>query len=169
VTIVNGDIEDTAAVRAAVVREHVIVSALGGGSLAAPGTALSVGTANLVAAARAHGVQRILAVVGAGVLQADETRLRNELPGYPPQLVAISREHLAVYRALRDSALDWTLVCAPNIVDGPATGQCTATADYLPSGAGRVTTGDIAALWLRAAEMPSFSRTRVGVNTSYTT
>src|SRR4051812_15426379 len=71
-TIIEGDVLDAAAVTAAVSREHVIVSTLGG-------AALAEGTANLVAAARARGVARILALVGAGVLQADATRLRNQL------------------------------------------------------------------------------------------
>jgi putative NADH-flavin reductase len=97
VAVIEGDVIDAAAVRAAVVGD-AIVSTLGGGSPKAPGTALSAGTGNLVAAAQARGLRRMLAVVGAGVLQADETRLRNELPGYPPFLAAISREHTAAYR-----------------------------------------------------------------------
>src|SRR5439155_14400339 len=107
-TIVEGDVLDAAAVTAAVTPEHVITSTLGG-------SALGAGTANLVAAARACGVTRILALVGAGVLQADATRLRNELPGYPAFLAAISEEHTAVFHALRDSGCNWTLVCSPDI------------------------------------------------------
>lgn len=165
VTLVEGDVLDAAGVLASIAPEHVIVSALGGGAPAAPGTALSAGTANLVAAAAARGARRILAVVGAGVLQADERRLRSELAGYPAFLAAVSKEHAAAYRALRESSLDWTLACAPDIVDGPATGLCEATADYLPRGAGRVTTGDLAAFLLEEATAPRFVRTRVGINT----
>jgi putative NADH-flavin reductase len=165
VAIVEGDILDAAAVAAAVRPEHVIVSTLGGAGPAGPGTALSAGTANLVAAARASGVTRIVALVGAGVLQADATRLRNELPGYPPFLAAIGKEHTAVFHALRDSGLDWTLVCAPDIADADATNTSVVKADYLPDGTGKITTGELAAVILRELEAPAFVRSRVGVNT----
>jgi putative NADH-flavin reductase len=164
-TAIVGDVLDASALATALTSEHVIVSALGGGGPRSPGKALSEGTANLVAAARACGGRRILAVVGAGVLQADAHRLRNELPSYPAFLAGISAEHAGVYRALRESTLDWTLACAPDIADGAASGRCTATADYLPDGLGRVTTGDIAAFLLGEAERPAFVRTRVGLNT----
>jgi len=157
VALAAGDVLDAAAVTAAVTRDHVIVSALGGGGLA--------GTTNLVAAAITHGAQRFLGVVGGGVLQADEHRLRSELPDYPPRFAAISKQHVAVFHALRDSPLDWTLACAPDIVEGAATGRCVELADYMPPGTRRVTTGDIAAFWLREATTPTFSRRRVGLNT----
>jgi uncharacterized protein len=166
VAIVEGDILDPAAVAAAVTRDHdVVVSTLGGGGPAAPGSALGTGTANLVAAAKACGVKRILALVGAGVLQADPERRRNELPGYPAFLAGLSKEHTAVFFALRDSGLDWVLVGAPDIADADASGTLVTKADYMPDGAGRVTTGDIAAFLVREIETPSFARTRVGINT----
>jgi putative NADH-flavin reductase len=164
-TIVQGDVLDADAVARSVAGEHIIVSTLGGGAPNAPGSALSAGTANLVAAATARGARRMMAVVGAGVLQADEHHLRNEMPGYPPFLVEITKEHTAVWHALRASTLDWILACAPDIADGPASGKCAVAANVLPDGTRRVTTGDIAAFLVREAEAPRFSRTRVGLNT----
>src|ERR1041385_4943303 len=70
-TLVEGDVLDRASIERALTSEHVIVSTLGGGSPMAPGTSVGIGTANLVAAATERGAKRILAVVGAGVLQAD--------------------------------------------------------------------------------------------------
>jgi uncharacterized protein len=137
--------------------DQIVVSTLGG--------AVGAGTANLVAAATAAGARRMLALVGAGVLQLDDTRLRNEAPDYPPFLREIGKQHMAAYHALRDSTLDWTLVCVPNIVDGPATGSFKSAANVLPAGSGRITTGDIAAFLLREVEAPSFVRSRVGLNT----
>ena len=162
VTIIEGDVTDAAAVRAAMTGD-AIVSTLGGGSPKSPGSAQSTGTANLVEAARTAGIRRILAVAGAGVLQADATRLRNEAPGYPPFLAAVSREHTAAYHSLRDSGLDWTLVCCPDIPEGPP-GLVVARADYLPEGSGRVTTGAVAAFLLSELEAARFLRTRVGIN-----
>jgi len=159
------DLLDAAAVARALAAEHVIVSTLGGGGPQSPGHAISAGTANLVAAARACGASRMLAVVGAGVLQADASTLRSELPQYPPFLRGITAEHHAAYRALADSALDWTLVCVPDLRDGPASGSTIAQVDYMPAGRGAITTGDVAAFLVREAEAPQFHRTRVGLDT----
>src|SRR5262245_8578812 len=142
----------------ALTAQQVVVSALGGGELGEV-------TASLIDAARERGVARMLAVVGAGVLQADAQRLRNEVPGYPPFLKNITVEHAAVYRALREAPLEWTLVCVPNIIDGAATGAIAAKADYLPDGRGQITTGDIAAFLVCEASARSYVRSHVGLNT----
>jgi putative NADH-flavin reductase len=158
VKLTVGDVLDPS-IATAVKREHVIVGTLGGQD------ALMKGYANVVRAAQAAGAKRIVALVGAGVLQADEKTLRNELPNYPERLRAIGQSHAAVYEALRSSSLDWTLVCVPNIVEGPATGTAKSKASYLPDGKGAITTGDIAAFMLEEITTPRFVRERVGLNT----
>ena len=158
VKVITGDVLDPS-IAPLVKREHVIVGTLGGAE------ALTKGYANIVRAATEAGARRIIALVGAGVLQADEKTLRNELPNYPERLRAIGASHAAVYEALRTSSLDWTLVCVPNIVDGPATGAAKSKASYLPDGKGAITTGDIAAFILEELRSPRFVRERVGLNT----
>jgi len=153
-----GDVLDPS-IASSVKREHVIVGTLGGAD------ALTKGYANVVRAATQAGAKRMIALVGAGVLQADEKTRRNELPNYPERLRAIGASHAAVYEALRSSDLDWTLVCVPNIVDGPATGAAKSKASYLPDGKGSITTGDIAAFMLEEITTPRFVRERVGLNT----
>jgi putative NADH-flavin reductase len=140
-------------------RDHVIVGTLGGAD------ALTKGYANVVLGATKAGATRMIALVGAGVLQADETTLRNQLPSYPERLRAIGATHAAAYETLRtSSALEWTLVCVPNIVDGPVTGTAKSKASYLPDGKGAITTGDIAAFMLEEITTPRFVRQRVGLN-----
>jgi putative NADH-flavin reductase len=162
--LVQGDALDLASLERLIEPGHTLISTLGGGAPTGPSQVVSTGTANLIAAATARGARRILAVVGAGVLQADAHRLRNELPDYPPFLRPIGAEHMAAYVALRASSLDWTLVAVPNIVDGPATGQFEQQRDYLPAGAGRITTGDIASFLLAEALGAQYARSRVGLN-----
>jgi putative NADH-flavin reductase len=137
---------------------HVIVGTLGGED------ALTKGYANVVRAATEAGAKRIVALVGAGVLQADETMLRNQLPNYPERLRAIGAAHAAAHAALAGSTLEWTLVCVPNIVDGPATGTARSKESYLPEGKGAITTGDIAAFMLEEITTPRFVGRRVGLN-----
>jgi len=160
VDVKAGDVVDAAAVRSAMGPDHAIVVTLGGGA------ALSVGCANVIGAAVAAGARRLLGVVGAGVLQADPSRLRHELPDYPPQFREIGAAHRAFWDALKTSPLDWTLACTPRLLDGPRTHTLRTRADYLPEGTGSVTTEEVAAFLLGEAVRPSFLRSRVGLNGS---
>jgi putative NADH-flavin reductase len=155
-----GDVTDEAAVRSAVGPAHTIVVTLGGTA------ALTVGCANVIEAAVAAGARRLLAVVGAGVLQVDPSHLRHEMPDYPPRFREIGAAHRALFDALSASPLDWTLACTPRLVDGPRTNGLRTKADYLPDGTGSVTTEDVAAFLLGEALDPSFVRSRVGLNGS---
>jgi putative NADH-flavin reductase len=156
--VVQGDVLDANAVNGAMRDGAVIVSVLGGQD------ALVRGNQNVVAAASARGLKRMLAVSGAGVLQADATHLRSEMPDYPARFKAIGAAHHGMWKALEASALDWTLVCTPNIADGDASAPVTAAANVLPPGSFRVTTGAVAAFLLREATEGRFSKSRVGIN-----
>jgi putative NADH-flavin reductase len=158
VGVTEGDVLDGRTVASVIRAEHTIVVTLGGVE------ALTKGGANVVAAAVAAGAKRVLGVVGAGVLQADATRLRSELPDYPPQFHGIGAAHRAFYDALRSTPLDWTLACTPRLVDGPRTDSFRAIADFLPDGTGSISTEDVAAFLLAESTAPRFVRSRVGLN-----
>ncbi len=158
VAVATGDVLDAAAVASFVRGDHVIVVTLGRVD------ALTTGCANIVRAATDAGARRLLGVVGAGVLQADDTRLENQLPDYPPPLRAIGAAHQAFYDALRASPLEWTLACTPRLVDGPRTGAFRATPSWLPEGTGSITTEDVASFLLAAASDGGHVRERVGLN-----
>jgi putative NADH-flavin reductase len=158
VAVTTGDVLDAGAVASVVRPDHVIVVTLGHVE------ALTSGCANIVRAAVSAGVRRLLGVVGAGVLQADANRLRNEVPDYPPQFRVIGAAHKAFYDALNSSTLDWTLACTPRLLDGPRTDAFRATASYLPEGTGSITTHDVAAFLLGEATEPRYVRQRVGLN-----
>jgi len=157
--LTTGDVLDEAAVRSVVREHHVIVIALSG-------AAIVNGSANVIRAAELARARRLVGVVGAGVLQADATRLRNQLPDYPPPLRQIGAGHLAFYEALKSSSLDWTLACTPRLVEGPKTDALRMTADYLPGGTGLVTTEDVAAFLLEETLAPRFIGSRVGLNSA---
>jgi putative NADH-flavin reductase len=121
----------------------------------------------IVEAMKAVGSTRIIAASGAGVLQADATRQRHQLPDYPAPFRAVGAEHQAMHEALASSSLDWLLVCCPRLVDAEPAGPLLELRDLLPVGTGQVTTGDIASLMLREVRTPMLSRTRLGVNTAH--
>ena len=159
-----GDVTRPDDVRAALRAGDVVASCLGGGRGAS--TAMSVGTRAIIEAMKAVGATRLVAVSGAGVLQADATRQRHQMPDYPAQFREVGAEHQAMHEALASSSLDWVLVCCPRLVDADPVGPVLELRDFLPAGRGRVSTGDIASLLLRDVRTPPLSRTRLGVYTA---
>lgn len=159
----RGDVTDAAAVADAMAGCDAVISALGAGGRDRPGTALSEGTGHVVSAMRAGGVRRIVALVGAGVLQLDETQLRSDAPDYPERFRAIAREHRAVYDHLRTSGLDWTLVCTPNLVERPKTGRVRVADATLPEGGRTISCADVAAFLCEQLQDPTWIGKRVGL------
>jgi putative NADH-flavin reductase len=162
VSVVEGDVTDAGAVAAAVTGQDAVCSAFSpseGDDLAV----LDTGMANLVAAMEAGGVERLVAVAAAGILQATPGRLRLELDDFPAGLRPVAAAHRAVYDRLRPSELDWTLVCPPRMPEGPPTNHYRTAVDYLPDGGQSVSTGDVATLVYEAAVDGRHSRERVGI------
>lgn len=147
---VAGDVRDPGAIREGLDGQDAVVSALG--TLPGEGVddTLSAGTEALVAAMRDAGVERLVAVAAAGVLDAPDGGLRLESPDFPPFLREVAAEHRRAYETLAGSDLTWALVCPPNMPDGEATGTARVERDRLPGGGERVTTGDVAAFVVRA-------------------
>lgn len=112
-------------------------------------------------------VKRILAVGGMGTLDADEEGddLLMSRPGYPSQFLAVGKEHYKAYEFLKTSLLQWTLVCAPDIVDADATGIYYTAKDHLPVPNNfKINSGDLAMFMLNELEKNNFLMTRVGIS-----
>ena len=160
---VPGDVTDPAAVLATLEGCDAVLSALGGAGLANPGAAISGGMRNIVAATEQVGGRRVLAVAGSGVLDDPRGGLRSEAPDFPAVFIPITREHVGTWDALRGSALDWTLVCCPDLLDGELTRRFRAMADLLPPGGSSISVEDVADFMLQEAGKGRFIRRRVGL------
>lgn len=161
-TTLVGDVRDQAAVAAAMAGHDAVISCIGAGG---PGDreVLSVGMASILAGMLSSGVGRIVAVGGAGILQADAETLVQETPGFPPHLHAISSQHLRSYELLCASGTRWTLVCPPMLTDGEGTGGYRTERDYLPEGVPQIARADVALFLLDELESGAFVGSRVGV------
>jgi len=130
VEVVPGDLRDPASVARLVGGAgavDVVVSAAGPVRGGAPDD-LQVGAGHVVAAMEASGVRRLVWMTGAGV------RFPVDRPGAVDRLVVgvmsvVARRTLADSRAavarVTGSSLDWTVVRAPRLVDGPAVDEPT--------------------------------------------
>jgi putative NADH-flavin reductase len=124
VDVVVGDVRDQAAVERVVKDADAVVSAIGGTGRDNP-CLLFDGTANVLAAAKRHGVSRLIVIQG----------FHLPFPGDPrgvgrPLMAAMLRlwnRHLSAdtYRManlLRAADLDWTLIRMPRLVVSPCGG-----------------------------------------------
>lgn len=160
--VVTGDVLNLRDVEATVVGCDAIISALGSDDFRAPGDTLAVGMRNIVSAAQTHGVRRIIAIAGGGVLDSPNGGLRSEQPGYPAVFAAVTLAHQGTWRALRESGLDWTLVCTPDLTEAPRTGQFRVLADLMPVGGKQISRDDLGAWMIEQLDRSEFVGKRVG-------
>ena len=155
--VITGEATDTPAVARALEGGDAVISTLGGG-----GSLITDSTAALVAAARQTGVKRVV-VLSSWFVERDRlgavTRL---LTGVG--MGGVIKDKSAGEQLLRHSDLDWTIVYASLLSDGPATGS----AAVLPEQANRsmsqrISRADVAAWMIQAATSDRHSRRTVGI------
>lgn len=161
--VVAGDVLDPDAVARTVAGADAVLSALGGAGTAAPGDAVAGGMRHIVAAMEQHGVRRVVALAGAGILDLPGVGLRNERPGYPAAFRLTTQQHRQAWDALAASALDWTLVCTPDLLPGPPTRRFRVLDDQLPEGGRTIPRADVAAFMLDELTRRAHVRRRVGL------
>lgn len=164
-TVVAGDAHDLAVVARLVDGADGVISALGGGTTADPGTTRSAGARNVARALADAGrpEARVLLVAGGGILDAPGGGLRQERPGFPAVFRLVSAEHRRAWEAVRDTRLAWTAVCTGDIVPGERTGVYRAAADVMPEGGRRISVGDLADFLLAEWRAGRYVRRRVGL------
>ena len=159
VRVVAGDVRDPRAVAEALRDADVVISCLGTRRGQEPPDLLALALTNVVAAGPGH----VIAVASAGLLDAPEGGLRRDRPGYPAVFRQGSAAHLAAFQVLAASALPWTLVCPPELVEGAPDQPIIWRDDALPEGPLRVSMPALAAWMLDEAAAPTHLRRRVGL------
>jgi putative NADH-flavin reductase len=125
VRVVQGNVLDAAAVDDAVAGSEAVLSLLGPSSNK-PTFEISQGTDNILAAMRRHGVRRLVISAGAGV--RDPQDRPTPLHAFFGGLVRVLSPNVVndmqqVVDKVRASDLDWTIVRAPMLIEGPRTGR----------------------------------------------
>ncbi|WP_254271812.1 NAD(P)-dependent oxidoreductase [Haloarcula marina] len=160
--VVEGDVTDARTVAETVDDQDAVCSALGP-ETEADTSAFTAGTENISDGMEAAGVDRLVAVSAAAILQATPGRLCLDMPEFPDQLRSVATAHKTVYERLRDSALDWTLACPAQMPDGAPTNYYRTAVDYLPEGGQSISSGDVAAFVYDTAVGDEYRRQRVGL------
>jgi len=155
--VVAGQATDPSAVARVLDRADALISTLGGG-----GSVISDSTRAIVEAAHRAGVNRVV-LLSSFVVERDRfnpvTRLLTGLA-----MGSMIKDKSAGEKALRESNLDWTIVYASFLTDGPAGGHVAVltekgrwTLSY------KIARADVAAWLLRAANSPETSRRTVTI------
>lgn len=122
----GGELSDHAAVAEAIAGADVVISALGPSlDRRVGGTALSDGTRAIVAAMRANGVRRLIALATPSVTDPrDRPTLRGRVIPVMARVLFPNgfAEIVAMTRAITDSDLDWTVARIIRPIDKPAQG-----------------------------------------------
>jgi uncharacterized protein len=162
--LVQGALFDEGEVYKAVKGCDAVLSAIGGSSDGTDKTR-TLGIKNIIKQMQKAGVNRIVAVGGLGVLNADEKNLLIDKDDYPPEYKAVGLEHKKAFELLNESRLDWTFVCSPDIINAGPTGNYVTNADYPPEqNKYKINAGDLAMFMLNEIVKNEYVRHRVGIS-----
>lgn len=128
-------------------------------------TTLSVNMALLIRLMQERSVARLITVGTAGILQSriEPGLYRYESSETRRRSTRAAEEHRRVYELLRDSVLDWTIVCPTYLPDGERTGIYRVEKNVLPEGGSQITTADTADFIYRQWESREYIGLRVGI------
>ncbi len=137
-----GDVRNLEDVEKVVAGSDVVFSALGTDKT----TTLTEATPHILKAMKKNGIQRVVTIGTAGILQSRSSpdKLRYEAGDSNRKLTFAAEEHHKVYDLLRESELNWTIICPTYLPEGEAVGDYRIERSQLPINSERISVGDTA-------------------------
>ncbi|MDP5171992.1 MAG: SDR family oxidoreductase [Bacteroidia bacterium] len=161
---VQGDVLYKGLIDAAVKGQDIVLSVIGIRQFRGPITLMSEGMKNIIRSMEEHSVKRLLTITGAGILQEDEEMLIMDSLSFPPNLQNLSLDHKRVWKLLKASTLDWTIVCPAFMHSGEKTGNILVEKNAYPRKAQNdVSVEDVAEFITEAMLDPTYVGSRVGI------
>ncbi|MBL0056580.1 MAG: SDR family oxidoreductase [Chitinophagaceae bacterium] len=161
---IQGALFDATEVLNAIRGCDAVLTAIGGGTDSNDKTR-TLGIKNIIAQMKKAGVNRIIGIGGMGVLNADDKSLLIDQDDYPEEYKAVGLEHRKAWEMLKESGLEWTFVCPPNIINEGPTGSFITAEDYVPlPNKYQVNAGDLALFMLNELNKNEFLKHRVGIS-----
>lgn len=160
VHVCQGDIVDAAAVSGALAGQDAAISVLGAPSPFQPYPAFLEGVRNILAGLRRTGVMRLIYLSFIGVPESREQFGFIGQHLIAPRILRHATEgHRLNEELIKASNLDWTIVRAPKLTNGPRTSSYRA-AEYLkPKGiVPTLSRADVAELMLEELTAPKYPR-----------
>ncbi len=160
-TIIQGNVLHKADIACAMHGIDVVLSALNTDGT----TTLSESMPLIIEAMEQEGVTRIITIGTAGILQSrgNANLLRYQTNESRQRSVRAAKEHHKVYDLLRQSKLDWTIVCPTYLPDGERVGSYRTESNYLPEGGSKISVPDTAAFAYSQIKSSEYVKMRVGI------
>ncbi|MBA2941708.1 SDR family oxidoreductase [Paenibacillus sp. CGMCC 1.16610] len=160
-TLLQGDACNPDDIRRSLESVDVVISCLNTDG----GTVLTESTPLLIEAMKAQGVNRVVTIGTAGILQSQEHPglLRYETPDTRRSSTRAAEEHRKAWELLQASGLSWTVVCPTYLPDGEALGTYRVARDFLPEDSKSISVGDTADFTYSVACSQEYVGCRVGL------
>ncbi|MEH7098073.1 NAD(P)-dependent oxidoreductase [Neobacillus vireti] len=160
-TIIQGNVLSKNDIVRAMLGIDVVISALNTDST----TTLSESMPLIIKAMENEGIQRIITIGTAGILQSktSPTVMRYQSSDSKRKSTRAAEEHHKVYEMLKQSTLDWTIVCPTYLPDGEREGQYRIERNFLPEGGMKISVPDTADFTYRQIESSDYVKSRVGI------
>lgn len=160
-TVLKGSVLDQEAVANAMRGADAVISALNTDG----GTTLSESMPLIIQAMNTEGIRRIITIGTAGILQSrvSPDLLRYRSSESKRRTTRAAEEHEKVYNLLKQTDLDWTIVCPTYLPDGERLGHYRTEIDFLPEDGSRISVPDTAEFAYSQIESEEHIRKRVGI------
>lgn len=160
-TIIQGNVLNKGDIIRAMHGVDVIISALNTDGA----TTLSESMPLIIEEMEKKGMQRIITVGTAGILQSRVTPnlLRYQSSESKRKSVSAAEEHFKVYDMLRQSNLEWTIVCPTYLPDGERVGKYRIEHNFLPEGGNKISVSDTAEFTFSQIKRCDNLKVRVGI------
>src|SRR4051794_24143434 len=100
----------------------------------------------IIKAMESEGINRIITIGTAGILQSRTTpnSLRYQSSESKQKSTRAAKEHHKVYDILKQSTLEWTIVCPTYLPDGERVGKYRIDRNFLPESGAEISVQDTA-------------------------
>ena len=160
-TIIQGNVLNKNDIVRAMHGIDVVISALNTDGT----TTLSESMPLIIKAMENEGIQRIITIGTAGILQSRTTpnSLRYQSSESKRKSVRAAKEHHKVYDMLKQSTLEWTIVCPTYLPDGESIGKYRVDRTFLPEGGVEISVPDTAEFTFNQIKSSDYIKSRVGI------
>ncbi|HHW37976.1 MAG TPA: SDR family oxidoreductase [Bacillales bacterium] len=119
----------------------------------------------IIEAMKNEGIQRLITIGTAGILQSRTTPniLRYQSSGSKRKSTHAAKEHHKVYDMLKQSTLEWTIVCPTYLPDGKRIGKYRIEPNFLPENGVEISVPDTAEFTFRQIKTNDYIKSRVGI------
>ncbi|MDQ0862396.1 NAD(P)-dependent oxidoreductase [Bacillus sp. V2I10] len=160
-TIIEGNVLNKDDIVRAMHGIDVVISALNTDGT----TTLSESMPLIIEAMENEGIKRIITIGTAGILQSRTTpnSLRYQSSESKQKSTRAAKEHHKVYDMLKQSTLEWTIVCPTYLPDGERVGKYRIDRNFLPEGGAEISVPDTAEFSFKQIKASDYIKSRVGI------